>query len=121
MFAATGQAKEESAGDKLPVDEAKMERAMGLLEKEAANVNEDDPRQAAQLMRKFSDATGMQLGQNMEAALARLEAGEDPDKVEADMGDMLKGDEEPFIMPGKKESGKSRRPPPTRDQKLYEL
>jgi len=44
------------------LDESKMEKAMNLLSKEAEHVNEDDPRQAADLMRKLTDMTGLNLG-----------------------------------------------------------
>ena len=61
---------EEPAEDGMPpVDEAKMEKAMAMLAGEAEKLNEDDPRQAAQLMRKLTDATGMNLGAGMEEAL----------------------------------------------------
>jgi hypothetical protein len=52
-------------------DESKMEKAMNLLAKEAEHVNEDDPKQAADLMRKLTDMTGLNLGPGMEEALAR--------------------------------------------------
>ena len=59
-----------------------MEKAFMSLMQEAENVNEDDPRQMAALMRKFTDKTGIQLGDSMEEALGRMEAGEDPDRIE---------------------------------------
>jgi putative FmdB family regulatory protein len=67
-FARIRGAKEESDLDDLPIDESKMEKAMNLLAREADGINEDDPRQAAQLMRKLTDATGIDLGQGMEEA-----------------------------------------------------
>lgn len=122
LFSATGGAKEEGPDDALPIDESKMEKAMGMLAGEAENINEDDPRQAARLMRKFSDATGLQFGENMEQALGRLEAGEDPDKIEQEMGDLLEGDEEPFVLPENKAGAATRsRLAPRRDEKLYEM
>ncbi len=45
-----------------PIDNAKVEKAMSMLAKEAGNINEDDPRKAANLMRKLSDATGLKMG-----------------------------------------------------------
>ena len=57
----------------------------------------------------------------MQEALHRLEAGEDADQIEADMGDRLEGDE-PFVLPGKKARGAlSARVAPRRDDTLYEL
>ena len=64
-FAFTGKAKEDSDMDDLPFDEGKMEQAMNMLAGEAENINEDDPRQAANLMRKLTDMTGMELGPGM--------------------------------------------------------
>ncbi len=92
IFAKGSRGKEEPAGDDMPpFDEAKMEKAMAMLAGEAEKINEDDPRQAAQLMRKLTDATGLSLGSGMEEALSRLEKGEDPDRIEAEMGDLLEG------------------------------
>jgi len=120
-FAFTGKAKEDSDLDDLPFDESKMEQAMNMLAGEAEKMNEDDPRQAANLMRKLSDMTGMQMGAGMEEALQRMESGEDPEQVEAEMGDILEG-EEPFILPDKKGKGvKAKRPAPRRDEALYDL
>ena len=120
-FAFTGKAKEDSDMDDLPFDEGKMEKAMNMLAGEAENMNEEDPRQAANLMRKLTDMTGMELGSGMQEALKRMEAGEDPDAIEAEMGDLLE-DEEPFMMPEKKGRAKgARRAAPRRDETLYDL
>lgn len=118
-FANISGNREEGDSEDLPIDESKMEKAMGLLAKEAEGINEDDPRQAAQLMRKFTDATGASLGPGMEEALRRMEAGEDPEQVEAEMGDLIE-QEEPFIFEGRK-GVKARKAPPRRDETLYDL
>lgn len=125
-FAQTGRAKEEpagGAGPDLPMDEAKMERAMDALAREADSISEEDPRQAAGLMRKFSKMTGMELGSGMQEALNRLEAGEDPDQIESELGDRLEK-EDPFVIPEKEGKARSRqkaRPAPRRDKTLYEM
>lgn len=119
MFAAVGEAREPGAED-LPLDEAKMERAMESLAAEAESVNEDNPRDAANMIRKFTEMTGMKLGGPMEEALRRMEAGEDPEAIEAEMGDVLEG-EDPFAMfAGGAKSG-PRTTPPARDETLHEL
>ncbi len=121
MFAFTGNATEETGIDDLPIDERKMEKAMQVLAKETDNMNEDDPRQAADLMRKLTDMTGLELGPGMQEALNRMEQGEDPEKIEAEMGDLLEG-EDPFLLPGKKGSaGAGRKSEPYRDETLYDL
>lgn len=101
------------------MDESKMEKAMGLLAREVEGIDENDPRQAANLMRKLTDMTGLNLGPGMEEALSRMEAGEDPEQIEADMGDILE-DEDPFEPKGKGAKAKSDTPP-TRDHTLYDL
>ncbi len=121
LFAFTGRAREKGEVDDLPVDEAQMSQAMALLAKEADKIDENDPKQAAGLMRKLSDMTGLQLGHGMEEALARMERGEDPEAIEREMGDLLEG-EEPFLPPGKKNAASSgRRAAPRRDDTLYDL
>jgi len=120
-FAFTGKAKEDGELADLPFDESKMEKAMQMLAGEAENINEDDPRQAANLMRKLTDMTGLELGPGMQEALKRMEAGEDPDAIEAEMGDLLEG-EEPFALPETKGTAKgTKRPAPKRDETLYDL
>ncbi|MDD4872243.1 MAG: zinc ribbon domain-containing protein [Kiritimatiellae bacterium] len=123
-FALTGKAVESGAGKDMPIDEAKMERAMTALAGEVEGIKEDDPRHAAKLMRKFTDMTGLELGSNMKEAMNRLEAGEDPEKIESEMGALMNGDEDPFILPDKKNK-KGRKgvgkPPLRRDNTLYEL
>jgi len=74
------------------VDESKMEQAMMTLAGEMENMNEDDPKAMANFMRRFSSMTGLNLGDGAEEALSRLEAGEDPEQVEAEMGDLFDGD-----------------------------
>jgi len=119
-FATIGKAREES--DELPsgFDESRMERALGELMQEADKINEDDPRQMAQFMRKFTEKSGLDLGDGMQEAIARLEAGEDPEQIEQEMGDIFEGTD-PLAMLKKKggSSGSSARP--HRDETLYDL
>ncbi len=57
----------------------------------------------------------------MEEAIRRMEAGEDPDQIEEEMGDLLE-DEDPFSF-GDSQSlkGLRRRLPPSVDTTLYEM
>jgi putative FmdB family regulatory protein len=121
VFAVTGRAREDGDADDLPFDESRMEKAMQMLAGEADKINEDDPRQAAAVMRKLSDATGLELGAGMQEALRRMERGEDPDAIEAELGDLLET-EDPFQLPEKKGAGSpGRRAAPRRDETLYDL
>jgi putative FmdB family regulatory protein len=121
LFAVTGRAKESQGNEDAPIDVSRMEKAVQVLASEAERVKEDDPRQAADLMRKLSRMTGMQLGQGMEEALNRMEQGEDPEQIEAQMGDLLEK-EDPFVMPEKAAGIRvSRSAAPSRDETLYDL
>ena len=102
------------------IDETKLERAMAMLEKEAEGMDENDPTQAADLMRKLTEAAGISLGEGMEEALARMERGEDPDKIEEDLGGLLGEDSFQFESKKKKGSKKPSRKPRV-DETLYEL
>ena len=113
--------REGSQGDgeeSLPFDEQKMEKAAGMLAQEAQNINEDDPKQAAHLMRRLSEMAGIDIGKGMKEAMDRIEAGEDPEKIEQEMGDILK--EDPFALPEKK-GAKKKNITPYKDETLYEL
>lgn len=118
-FATIGKAGEESDDPLSGMDESKMERAFESLMKEADGINEDDPKQMASLMRKFTEQTGVRMGDSMEEALSRMEAGEDPDQVEKEMGDLLSEDDFSFEAAKKKVLGKKEAP--LHDDKLYEL
>ena len=113
--------RETSEGDgeeSLPFDEQKMEKAVGMLAQEAQNINEDDPKQAAHLMRRLSEMAGIDMGKGMKEAMDRIEAGEDPEKIEEEMGDIL--EEDPFTLPEKKGARKKNNAP-YKDETLYEL
>lgn len=119
LFSTIGRAKEEEGG--MPdIDEGRMERVMGELAREADHIDENDPQQMARLMRRFSEQSGMNLGAGMEEALSRMEAGEDPEAVEQEMGDILEN-EDPFTMQARKGRMVKGRRRPDRDETLYEL
>ena len=117
---ATMRNKVQGEDNPLPgLDESKMEQAINLLARETEKMDENDPRQAADLMRRLTQMTGIDLGPGMEEALSRMEAGEDPEEIEAEMGDLLQ-EEEPFGL--KKKLMRNRRlHPPRVDDKLYDL
>lgn len=101
------------------LNESKLENAMSMIEREANNLKEDNPKQTAKIMRKLCDISGLNLGSGMEEALRRMEAGEDPDKIEQDMGYIL-NEEEPFKI-SQKTLHKVRKKPVERDETLYYL
>jgi hypothetical protein len=83
-------------------------------------------------MRKLFSATGMPIAGGMEEALKRMESGEDPEKIEEEMGDVFEQDPFGGLLGGeggekdpeggKKSLGRLRRMlPPTHDPELYEF
>lgn len=127
LFAVSRGLQEESADGEMPdidIDEAGLERVVESLAREAEHIDEDDPRQAGRLMRKLFDATGLKLGPGMDEAIRRMEAGEDPEKVEEEMGDVLEEEDPLGGTMGKKVSLKNLRRkvlPPSVDETLYDL
>jgi putative FmdB family regulatory protein len=72
------------------LDDPRMARAMAEMEREMAHLDENNPKHMARLMRKMKDLMPPgTMPKEMETAIKRLEAGEDPEKIEADMGDVL--------------------------------
>ncbi|MEO6182968.1 MAG: zinc ribbon domain-containing protein [Verrucomicrobiota bacterium] len=103
-FAALKGAKETAATNQsepgMPdVDDPRMMRAMAEMERDMAHMDENNPKHMAQMMRKMKDfLPAGSTPKEFEVAIKRLESGEDPEKIEADMGDVLGdflGDEEP--------------------------
>lgn len=121
LFAISKNRSEPAEGDLPDLDDEKMERAMEALAGEIDGVDEDDPRQMARVLRKLYGATGLDLGPGMEEAIRRMEAGEDPDAIEEQMGDLLEGEE--GLSPGVGNLKRIRRKvlPPAHDDTLYEL
>jgi hypothetical protein len=124
-FSVTGRAKEKSDAEAFPMDDAKMERAMSEMEREFSGMDEEnpDPRQLAKMMRKMSDATGEQMPAGMQEMMRRMEAGEDPEKLEAEYGDAFGEFEAAQAEDGGQQGGKipRRNRPPQRDPVLYEM
>ena len=129
-FAVTGRAKEKSdmpAGDDM---DPRMERVMAEMERDMAGVDENnpDPRALDQMMRKMTEATGQKMPAEMEHMIRRLEAGEDPEKLEEEFCDAFENMDFPDGMGGEGAEGggspggvKARRKPAERDPALYEI
>lgn len=98
-----------------------LETTMAQFADEAAHLRDDDPRGMARLARRLYDRAGMGVNEPMEEALRRLEAGEDPDQIESEMGELLDG--APFLDPAELTSLRPQRHQraPRTDEALYEL
>lgn len=69
-----------------PAEDARMEAAMGAMEKEFANIDENDPKAMARMMRRMSELTGERIDGEMEEVVRKLEEGADPDSLEEQLG-----------------------------------
>lgn len=100
---------------------AQLERVKGLLQREAAALEENyDPRQAGRLMRQLYETAGLDVPPGMSEAMRRLETGEDPEAIEAEFGAAIDA-ETMFDASALAKSGKARRSQPARDETLYDL
>jgi putative FmdB family regulatory protein len=131
-FAITGRATEkteEPGGEGMPDLDPRQEAEMMKLAGEMSGMDEGnpDPRQLGRLMRRMMDITGEKMPEPMLEMLARMEKGEDPEKLEEEYGDVLGEDSMGDFGMGKGESDKGgagllrRRLPPRRDPTLYEM
>lgn len=95
------------------IDDPRVEREMMRLVSEMEGMDENDPRQMAKVVRKMAEISGEAVTPAMEEMIRRLEAGEDPEQVEEDLGDTLEEE-----MGGEAGSGSV---PPAHDDGLYPL
>ena len=72
------------------IDDPRMERAMMEMERDMEHLDENNPKHMAHMMRKMKDLMPPgTMPKELDVAIKRLEAGEDPEKIEEDMGDVL--------------------------------
>jgi hypothetical protein len=72
------------------LDNPRMERAMMEMERDMEHLDENNPKHMAHMMKKMKDLMPPgSMPKELDVAIKRLEAGEDPEKIEADMGDVL--------------------------------
>jgi putative FmdB family regulatory protein len=81
---------EGSAGPMPDFDDPRMARAMAEMERDMEHLDENNPKHMAHMMRKMKDLMPPgTVPKELDTAIKRLEAGEDPEKIEQDMGDVL--------------------------------
>jgi hypothetical protein len=139
-FAISRRGSKDESGEPKPTDDSaagddpRMDAAMQAMEKEFADVDENDPRAMARMMRRASDLTGEKIDGQLEEVVRKLEEGADPESLEdqlgpdpanIDTGEDQLGLEEPDYpeRADPKEPRhrfRSRRQPARRDPKLYD-
>jgi putative FmdB family regulatory protein len=87
---AAGPMGEEPGGSMPDMDDPRLMQAMSEIERDMEHMDENNPRHLAQMMKKMKDVMPPgTMPKEMDVAIKRLEAGEDPEKIEADMGDVF--------------------------------
>ena len=72
------------------LDDPRVERAMMEMERDMDGLDENNPKHMAHMMKKMTELMPPgSMPKALDVAIKRLEAGEDPEKIEADMGDVL--------------------------------
>jgi putative FmdB family regulatory protein len=72
------------------MDDPRIMRAMSELESDMEHLDENNPRHLAHMMKKMKDVMPAgTMPKEIDIAIKRLEAGEDPEKIEEDMGDVF--------------------------------
>jgi len=105
-----------SAGAAPELDDPKIMRAISELERDMEHLDENNPKHLAHLMKKMKGALPPGLmPKEMDVAIERLEKGEDPEKIEEEMGDVL-GD----LMGGAEDEESGGGGGYTRDSGLYD-
>ncbi len=81
----------EGEGGPMPdFDDPRVERAMMEMERDMEHLDENNPKHMAHMMKKMKDLMPPgSMPKGLDIAIKRLEAGEDPEKIEADMGDVF--------------------------------
>ena len=95
------------------LEDPRVAQAMAEMERDLEHLDENNPRHMAHMMKKMKNLMPPgSVPKELDVAIKRLEAGEDPEKIEADMGDVL-GD----LMGGQEGGGGGGY---TRDSGLYD-
>lgn len=127
-FSITGKAKEDTGNDPFAgIDEDKMDGFMAEMERDMAGMDEEnpDPRQLGRFMRKMTEMMGSNTPPELREMVRRLEAGEDPEKLESEFGmggtEGEDGEAADALFGQMWKKAKAHRREPIRDPKLYEL
>lgn len=106
---------DDPGGDGPDLDDPRVEREMMRFASELENMDENDPKAMAAAVRKMTEIAGEKVTPAMEEMIRRLEAGEDPERIEEELGDAL---EEEM---GDGGGGGLGAAPPQRDGGLYPM
>ena len=108
-----------AAGGGDPAEDARMEAAMGVMEREFSNVDENDPKAMGRMMRRMTELSGEKIPDSLVDQMGGEEAANG-----GGMGDEFgggSGEGSPAKNPKEpRQRFKARLGPPVRDPKLYD-
>jgi hypothetical protein len=105
-------------------EDARMEAAMGAMEREMAGVDESDPRAMGRMIRRMAEISGEKIDGDMEEVVRKLEEGADPDSLDSEFGADLRDEnvEGPAAdAPTSRSPRRPRRVAPTLDPRLHDF
>jgi putative FmdB family regulatory protein len=94
------------------LDDPRVEAEMMRFAAEMEHMDENDPRQMARAVRRLTEIAGEPVTPAMEEMIRRLESGEDPEKVDEELGDALEEEMDAS------EGGPGSMPAPDRDDRI---
>ena len=123
VFSVSRNRAEEGADSFEGIDESRLEQAIMSMAGELQGLDQDNPQQAARAMRKVMNQSGIEWGDGVDEAIGRLEAGDDPDEIEATLDNSFDDDAESFSVKSRSMLRTIRRKylPPKTDPILYDL
>jgi len=106
---------------------SRMDEVMAQMGERMQTLEDDDadPREAVKVLREMADAGGLSFNKEVREAMARIEAGEDPERIEEQFREVFET-ENPFAEEGDEATGVAvgwwrRLRGPRRDPKWYDL
>ncbi|WP_309386828.1 hypothetical protein [Cerasicoccus frondis] len=122
-FVKTFGVEGDPALDDSKYDDPRYEQAINELEREFQGMDENnvDPQQLGHLMRRVGEVTGEALPPALREMAARLERGEDPDKLEEMYGDDLDADPMAVVEGRNAKKLLNRLKGPRKDETVYEI
>jgi hypothetical protein len=129
-FSVTGRAQEKPPLDYrvAGMNDGQMDSMLAAMESEMSGMDTDnpEPKTLAKLMRRVSTLTGERMPGRMEELVRRMEAGEDPEKLDSEYGDELEsmaaeGGEWDGALDEIRKRIRPAKSDPTRDPTMYEM
>ena len=114
-FGVSVSSKTAGDGGDSDLEDPRLEREMMKLAADLEGMDENDQRQMASAVRRMTELAGEPVTPAMEEMIRRLESGEDPERIEEDLGDAIEGEM------GEEGGGGFGGAPPSRDEGLYPM